>query len=225
MRRQESSFVSSEISVSGYRAVRSLCPNSFQLREQHPEQTPELVKKNRLDNKSRLEMTSHPKWNSSNCFSLFLSGPRYYGAVCFPLPHTHHVFSGLMVQSPHDLTAASPSDAQAAVSSCFLCHTHTSVSTTRGAGRGSGTSVSLLLVAAQLFSCPERQEQRGQDACWAPPSLPGQHLFLQDRFQQCTSDFRWNFAALFPFWQLGSLYPPSVRATANCPESLKRDCW
>lgn len=224
MRRQKSSFVSSEVSVSGYRAARSPCPNGFQLREQHPEQTSKLVKKNHLDNKSRLEMTSHPKRNNSNCFSLFLSGPRYYGAVCFPLSNTHHVFFGLVLQSPHDLTAAFPSHAQAAVSSCFLCHTHTSASTTRGAGRGSDSSVSLLLVAAQLFSCPERQEQRGQDACWGHPSLPGQHLFLQDRFQRCTPDFRWNFAALLPFWQLGFVSPPSVSATANCPESLKSNC-
>lgn len=117
-----------------------------------------------------------------------------------------------MLQSAHDLTAAFPSDAQAAAS----CATPTpSASPARGAGGGSGTCVPLLLVAAQ---------QRGQDALLDAPSLPGQLLFLQDIFQHCTPDFRWNFAAMLPFWQWGFVSPPSVSATANCPESLKRNC-
>lgn len=41
-----------------------------------------------------------------------------------------------MLQSAHDLTAAFPSDAQAAAHSCFLCHTHTECLPSQGSRRG-----------------------------------------------------------------------------------------
>jgi len=62
--------------------------------------------------------------------------------------------------SPH-----TPFDAWAAASSYFLC---TSTSATREAERGAGTSAMCLSMAAQLFSCLQRQEQRGQAVVPAP---------------------------------------------------------
>lgn len=112
-----------------------------------------------------------------------------------------------MPQSPHDLTAAFPSDAQAAVSSCFLCHTHTSASTTRGAGRGSGSSVSVLLVAAQLFSCPERQEQRGQDAPLGTPLFARAAPFSAGQVSALHARFQMEFCSSSSFLALGLCVP------------------
>lgn len=96
MRRRASSFVSSQISVpGGYRAVRSLCLGSFQLQKWHSEQTPKLVKKDRLENKSRLGMPCCPRWNYCNCVSPSLPGPSCHGAVCFAFP-THPSSHGVL---------------------------------------------------------------------------------------------------------------------------------
>lgn len=134
------------------------------------------------------------------------------------------MFFGLMLQSPHDLTAAFPSDARAAVSSCFLCHTHPECLHNQGSRKVLWHFCLLLLVLHISSPALRGKTSEGRMPHWAPPSLPGQHRFLQDRFQHCTPDFRWNFATMLPFWQLGFVSPPSVSATTNCPESLKRNC-
>lgn len=139
------------------------------------------------------------------------------------------MFFGLLLQSPHDLTAAFPSNARAAVSSCFLCRTHTECLLNQGSRKGLwhfcltpfGSCTALLLpwkARAGRAGCPAGH----------PPLCQGSTFFCRTDFsvglqisdgilQQCFLSGSW---ALCPHRLLVPLLivQRASRETAdNCP--------